>query len=91
MVLSHRAVLTVILGKEVNVPKNPVISIVDDLSDARNVSAQASQLLVEAAPIPTILMIAFPNDRDLARALQSRLVGYLTKPGQLGTPYSHHD
>ena len=37
--------------------------------------------LVEAGtPIPTILMTAFPNDRDKARALQAGVVGYLTKP-----------
>jgi FixJ family two-component response regulator len=37
--------------------------------------------LVEAGtPIPTILMTAFPNDRDRASALQAGVVGYLTKP-----------
>jgi FixJ family two-component response regulator len=37
--------------------------------------------LVEAGtPIPTVLMTAFPNDGDKARALQAGVVGYLTKP-----------
>jgi FixJ family two-component response regulator len=37
--------------------------------------------LVEAGtPIPTILMTAFPNDRDKVSALQAGVVGYLTKP-----------
>jgi FixJ family two-component response regulator len=37
--------------------------------------------LVEAGtPIPTILMTAFPNETDKARALQAGVVGYLTKP-----------
>ena len=37
--------------------------------------------LVEAGtPIPTILMTAFPNDRDKASALQAGVVGYLSKP-----------
>jgi FixJ family two-component response regulator len=37
--------------------------------------------LVEAGtPIPTILITAFPNDRDQAHALRSGVVGYLTKP-----------
>jgi len=37
--------------------------------------------LVEAgAPIPTILMTAFPNDIDKVSALQAGVVGYLTKP-----------
>ena len=37
--------------------------------------------LVEAGtPIPTILITAFPNDIDKARALQAGVLGYLTKP-----------
>jgi FixJ family two-component response regulator len=37
--------------------------------------------LVEAGtPVPTILMTAFPNDRDKVRALQAGVVGYLPKP-----------
>ena len=37
--------------------------------------------LVEAgAPIPTILVTAFQNDGDKARALQAGVVGYLSKP-----------
>jgi FixJ family two-component response regulator len=37
--------------------------------------------LAEAGtPIPTILMTAFPNDRDAERALRSGVIGYLTKP-----------
>ena len=37
--------------------------------------------LVEAgAPIPTILMTAFPNDIDKASALRAGVVGYLSKP-----------
>jgi FixJ family two-component response regulator len=37
--------------------------------------------LVEAGtPIPTILITAFPNDKDQASALQAGVVGYLTKP-----------
>ena len=37
--------------------------------------------LVEAgAPIPTILMTAFPNNIDEMSALQTGVVGYLTKP-----------
>ena len=37
--------------------------------------------LVEAgAPIPTILMTAFPNEIDKVSALQAGVVGYLTKP-----------
>jgi FixJ family two-component response regulator len=37
--------------------------------------------LVEAGtPIPTILMTAFPNDRDKASALQAGVFGYLSKP-----------
>lgn len=37
--------------------------------------------LVEAGtPTPTILITAFPNDIDKARALQAGVVGYLTKP-----------
>ncbi len=31
-------------------------------------------------PIPTILITAFPNDEDRARALQAGVVGYLTEP-----------
>ena len=31
-------------------------------------------------PIPTILMTAFPNDRDRARAMKAGVVCYLTKP-----------
>ena len=30
--------------------------------------------------IPTILVTAFPNDGDKARALQAGVVGYLSKP-----------
>ena len=37
--------------------------------------------LVEAGtPIPTILITAFPNEGDKARALQAGVAGYLTKP-----------
>ncbi len=37
--------------------------------------------LVEAGtPIPTILMTAFPNELDRARALQAGVVGLLAKP-----------
>ena len=54
------------------------------LSDMRMPGMSGLELhdrLVEAGtPIPTILMTAFPNDRDKARALQAGVVGYLTKP-----------
>ncbi len=37
-------------------------------------------LVKAGTPIPTILITAFPNDRDKERALQAGVVGYLTKP-----------
>jgi FixJ family two-component response regulator len=41
--------------------------------------------LVEAGtPIPTILMTAFPNDGDKARALRAGVVGYGSMPGLKG-------
>jgi len=41
--------------------------------------------LVQAGrPIPTILITAYPDDRDRARALRSGVVGYLTKPFENG-------
>src|ERR1700692_4187302 len=39
-----------------------------------------SRLVEAGTPIPTVLMTAFPNDIDKARALQAGVVGYLTKP-----------
>jgi FixJ family two-component response regulator len=39
-----------------------------------------SRLVAAGTPIPTILMTAFPNDRDKASALRAGVVGYLTKP-----------
>ncbi len=38
------------------------------------------RLVKAGTPIPTILMTAFPNDRDKASALQAGVVGYLSKP-----------
>ena len=39
-----------------------------------------SRLVEAGTPIPTILVTAFPNDIDKARALQAGVVGYLSKP-----------
>jgi FixJ family two-component response regulator len=39
-----------------------------------------NRLAEAGTPIPTILITAFPNDRDQAHALRSGVVGYLTKP-----------
>ena len=54
------------------------------LSDMRMPGMSGLELhnrLVEAGtPIPTILITAFPNDRDRVSALQAGVVGYLTKP-----------
>ena len=38
------------------------------------------RLVRSGTVIPTILITAFPNDEDRARALQAGVVGYLTKP-----------
>jgi CheY-like chemotaxis protein len=39
-----------------------------------------NRLIEAGTPVPTILMTAFPNDRDKVRALQAGVVGYLPKP-----------
>ena len=39
-----------------------------------------SRLVEAGTPIPTILVTAFPNDTDKARALQAGVLGYLSKP-----------
>jgi len=39
-----------------------------------------SRLVEVGPPIPTILMTAFPNDRDKERALRAGVIGYLSKP-----------
>jgi len=38
------------------------------------------RLVTSGALIPTIVITAFPNDRDRARALQAGVICYLTKP-----------
>lgn len=38
------------------------------------------QLVQSGKLIPTILITAYPDDRDRARALQAGVIGYLTKP-----------
>ena len=38
------------------------------------------RLVTSGKVIPTILMTAFPNKEDKARALRAGVVGYLTKP-----------
>jgi FixJ family two-component response regulator len=39
-----------------------------------------STLIASGAPIPTILITAYPDPAGRARALQNGVVGYLTKP-----------
>ena len=39
-----------------------------------------NRLVAAGTPIPTILVTAFPNDRDQARALQAGVLCYLSKP-----------
>jgi FixJ family two-component response regulator len=39
-----------------------------------------SHLLQSGKPIPTIVVTAFPNDRDRARALKAGVICYLAKP-----------
>ena len=39
-----------------------------------------NHLVAMGNPIPTILVTAFPNDRDQARALQVGILCYLSKP-----------
>lgn len=39
-----------------------------------------STLVASGAPIPTILITAYPDPAGRARALQNGVVGYLTKP-----------
>jgi FixJ family two-component response regulator len=38
------------------------------------------RLVGSGKAIPTILVTAFPNDRDRAQAMRSGITGYLTKP-----------
>jgi FixJ family two-component response regulator len=38
------------------------------------------RLVASGAPIPTILITAFPDERSRERALQAGVIGYLTKP-----------
>ena len=38
------------------------------------------RLVTSGAPIPTILITAFPDERARQRALQAGAIGYLTKP-----------
>jgi FixJ family two-component response regulator len=37
-------------------------------------------LLLQGKAIPTVLITAYPSDNDRARALQSGVISYLTKP-----------
>ena len=37
-------------------------------------------LLLQGKVIPTVLITAYPSDNDRARALQSGVISYLTKP-----------
>jgi FixJ family two-component response regulator len=39
-----------------------------------------NHLVEQGIPIPTILITAFPSDRDQARAMRSGVIGYMTKP-----------
>ncbi len=39
-----------------------------------------NRLVASGASIPTILITAFPNDRDQARATESGIICYLAKP-----------
>ena len=38
------------------------------------------RLVASGAPIPTIFITAYPDDRARERALQAGVIGYLTKP-----------
>ena len=38
------------------------------------------RLIASGEPIPIILITAFPDEKSRERALQTRVIGYLTKP-----------
>ena len=61
--------------------QGPFAVIVSDMRMPGMSGLELHNRLVEAgAPIPTILMTAFPNNIDEISALQTGVVGYLTKP-----------
>jgi FixJ family two-component response regulator len=61
--------------------RKPLVAIVDDDESACEGTMDLLRAMgFVAKGIPTILVTAFPNDRDCARALKAGVVSYLVKP-----------